>query len=362
MDTIRKEIDVNRIEKNDFVQAGEILRNGGLVAFPTETVYGLGANALDASASAKIYAAKGRPSDNPLIVHIADEKDLEGLVEEVSDKAKVLMREFWPGPLTLIFKKTEKVPMGTTGGLNTVAVRMPDHEVALELIREAGVPVAAPSANTSGRPSPTTADHVFEDMDGRIDMIIDGGKVGIGIESTIVDMTIEPPMILRPGYITEEMLNEKIGAVQVDKVVVAKNSEELQKDNYAPKAPGMKYRHYAPKADLTMYEGSIENVIKAIQSRQQAEEVQGKKVGIICTDESGSYYQGDYIVSIGSRRQEETIAANLYEVLRNFDNMDVDVILGETFYGDGLGQAIMNRLIKAAGYKLVDADLEIEKI
>lgn len=362
MDTIRKEIDVNCIKENDFAQAGEVLRNGGLVAFPTETVYGLGANALDASAAAKIYAAKGRPSDNPLIVHIADEADLEGLVEEISDKAKVLMKEFWPGPLTLIFKKTEKVPMGTTGGLNTVAIRMPDHKVALELIREAGVPVAAPSANTSGRPSPTTAAHVFEDMEGRIDMIIDGGKVGIGIESTIVDMTVEPPMILRPGYITEEMLNAKIGVVQVDKVVVAKNSEELQKDNYAPKAPGMKYRHYAPKADLTMYEGDIDHVIKVIQARQQQEEALGRKVGIICTEESRSCYQGDCIVSIGSRQQQETIAANLYEVLRDFDNTDVDVILGETFYGDGLGQAIMNRLIKAAGYKLVDADLEIEKI
>lgn len=356
MDTIRIEIDVNKIEKNDFVQAGEIIRAGGLVAFPTETVYGLGANALDSEAAAKIYAAKGRPSDNPLIVHIAEEKDLEGLVETVGDKAKVLMDAFWPGPLTLIFQKTDKVPMGTTGGLNTVAVRMPNHRIALELIRESGVPIAAPSANTSGRPSPTTAGHVAEDMDGRIDMIIDGGKVGIGIESTIVDMTVEPPMILRPGYITEDMLREKIGEVQVDKVVVAKSTEELKKDNYAPKAPGMKYRHYAPKADLTMYEGSIENVIQVIRDRQRTAMAQGKKVGIICTEESKLCYEGDYIVSIGSRQQEETIAANLYEVLREFDNMDVDVILGETFYGDGLGQAIMNRLIKAAGYKLINAD------
>lgn len=356
MDTIITKIDAENMTASDFAEAGEIIRKGGLVAFPTETVYGLGADALNSQAAAKIYTAKGRPSDNPLIVHIADEGDLENLAEEVSDKAKILMRFFWPGPLTMIFYKKEKVPYGTTGGLDTVAVRMPQHKIALEFIRQSGVPIAAPSANISGRPSPTTAGHVEEDMLGRIDMIIDGGKVGIGIESTIVDMTVTPPMILRPGYITREMLEEKIGTVQVDKIVEAKSALPEGKEDYMPKAPGMKYKHYAPKADLTMFEGSILNVAKAINERKEMEESRGKKVGILCTDESRGYYSGDYIISIGSREKQETIAANLYEVLRDFDDTDVDVILGETFYGGGLGQAIMNRLIKAAGYKLINAD------
>ena len=334
MNTIIKKIDAEQIKDDDFQQAGEILREGGLVAFPTETVYGLGADALNSQAAAKIYAAKGRPSDNPLIVHIADTEDLKRIAAKIPEKAGILAEAFWPGPLTMIFPKTDAVPYGTTGGLDTVAVRMPNHKIALELIRQSGVLIAAPSANTSGRPSPTKAEHVRKDMDGRIDMIIDGGKVGIGIESTIVDMTAEPPMILRPGYITKEMLEEKIGRVTVDKVVTAKAVTEIKTDHYVPKAPGMKYKHYAPKADLTMFEG------------------------IICTDESRKYYQGEHIVSIGSRENEESIAANLYAVLRDFDETDVDVILGETFYGDGLGQAIMNRLIKAAGYKLINADLQ----
>lgn len=358
MNTIVKEIqsEENKTDKQAYEQAGEILRNGGLVAFPTETVYGLGANAFDSDAAAKIYAAKGRPSDNPLIVHIADKETLETLVENIPQKAEILAEKFWPGPLTMIFQKAEKVPHGTTGGLDTVAVRMPNHPAALELIRTAKVPVAAPSANTSGRPSPTTAAHVLEDMNGKIDMILDGGKVGIGIESTIVDMTVEPPMILRPGYITKEMLEAAIGEVAEDKVVAAKKISEIKKEDYTPKAPGMKYKHYAPKAELTMFEGTPENVINAIRSRKEQEEKSGKIVGILCTEESRGCYEGDYVISIGSRAQEETIAANLYGVLREFDSTDVDVILGETFYGDGLGQAIMNRLIKAAGYKLVDAD------
>lgn len=348
----------NQIDEKEMREAGEILKNGGLVAFPTETVYGLGANALDEQAAFKIYAAKGRPSDNPLIVHIAKTEDLYRIVEEVPEEAKKLAEKFWPGPLTMIFQKKEIVPYGTTGGLDTVAVRMPNHPVALKMIEAGGGYIAAPSANTSGRPSPTRAEHVRKDMDGRIDMIIDGGKVGIGIESTIVDMTAEPPMILRPGYITKEMLEEKIGRVTVDKVVTAKAVTEIKTDHYVPKAPGMKYKHYAPKADLTMFEGKTENVVKKIRERQQLEEQAGKKTGIICTDESRKYYQGEHIVSIGSRENEESIAANLYAVLRDFDETDVDVILGETFYGDGLGQAIMNRLIKAAGYKLINADLQ----
>lgn len=356
MDTIIKKLEEENLTAEDFTEAGRILRNGGLVAFPTETVYGLGADALNSQAAAKIYAAKGRPSDNPLIIHIAEKSDLNRLVKEIPPKADLLIDAFWPGPLTMIFQKREEVPDGTTGGLNTVAVRMPRHKIAMELIRRSGVLIAAPSANVSGRPSPTTAEHVQQDMCGRIDMVIDGGKVGIGIESTILDMTVNPPMILRPGYITKEMLEKKIGPVNVDKAAEAKNISEVMRKDYIPKAPGMKYRHYAPKADFIMFEGSISNVVEEINKRQKMEEARGKKVGIICTDESRKYYSASYVISIGSRRNQETIAANLYKVLRDFDETDTNIILGEAFYGDGLGQAIMNRLIKAAGYKLINAD------
>lgn len=343
-----------------FEEAGKIIREGGLVAFPTETVYGLGGNALDSSASAKIYSAKGRPSDNPLIVHIADRQDIQNIAADIGTKAEKLMERFWPGPLTMIFNKKAAVPYETTGGLDTVAVRMPSHPAALALIRAAGVPIAAPSANTSGRPSPTTAQHVAEDMDGRIDMIIDGGQVGIGIESTIVDMTGEVPMILRPGYITKDMLEREIGTVAVDKIVLARSADELGKDNYVPKAPGMKYRHYAPKAELIMLEGEEQKVAAEINRRAEADASAGKTVGIICTDESSGRYEHEspqcggriIAVSIGRRDDEATIAHNLYQVLRDFDTMEADCIYSETFYDTGLGQAIMNRLIKAAGYHI----------
>lgn len=360
-DTIWKKIEKGQPADEVFTEAGEILRNGGLVAFPTETVYGLGADALNGGAAAKIYAAKGRPSDNPLIVHIAKREDLKRLVKDIPVKAETLIDAFWPGPLTMIFDKKPEVPDGTTGGLSTVAVRMPSHTIARQLIQQSGVLIAAPSANLSGRPSPTEAEHVWEDMQGRIDMLIDGGKVGIGIESTIVDMTVNPPMILRPGYITKEMLEEKIGPVSVDKAAQAEKLSKTE-EAYKPKAPGMKYRHYAPKADFIMFEGSMSNVAEAINRRKQEEEAAGKKVGIICTDESKMYYLGEYIIPIGSRENAESIAANLYKVLREFDETDIDVILGETVSRDGLGQAIMNRLIKAAGYRLVNADDESRRI
>lgn len=332
-------------------KAGAIVRSGGLVAFPTETVYGLGANALDTDAAKKIYEAKGRPSDNPLIAHISDKNQVDVLAKNVSDKAKKLMDKFWPGPMTLVFEKQDIVPMGVTGGLQTVAVRMPDNAIALKLIEASGVPIAAPSANSSGRPSPTLASHVLEDMDGRIDMIIDGGQVNIGIESTIVDMTCEPPMILRPGYITKAMLEKEIGQVAVDKIIEIKDKSQLS-DDYKPKAPGMKYRHYAPKAEFVMFEGSIEDVVAYINNLAKTNENKGLKTGIIATDETLEKYDNDIVVSIGSRSNGETVAKNLYKVLRDFDTMDVDVIYGETFYEDDLGSAIMNRLIKAAGYRI----------
>ncbi len=334
--------------------AADIIKNGGLVAFPTETVYGLGANGLSGDAAAKIYAAKGRPSDNPLILHICKKKDLEDIVKYIPKTAEKLMDAFWPGPMTLVFAKSDKVPYGTTGGLDTVAVRMPAHSVALGLIEAAGVPIAAPSANLSGRPSPTTAAHVREDMEGRIDMIIDGGEAGIGLESTIIDVTGDTPMILRPGFVTAEMIEKVTGSVAFDKVVLASKKTDLE-DDYKPKAPGMKYRHYAPKADFVMYEGDAEAVISKINTMTAVDINSGLKVGIIATDETKDRYPEDaYVVSLGSRTDEDAVAHNLYGALRSFDEMGIQKIYGETFEKSGLGQAIMNRLAKAAGYMIME--------
>ena len=330
-------------------RGGDILKQGGLVAFPTETVYGLGGDALNPQASMKIYAAKGRPSDNPLIVHIADQKDLEPLVLEVPEKARILAEKCWPGPLTMILKKSGLVPYETTGGLDTVAVRMPSDAVANRLIRLAGVPVAAPSANTSGRPSPTMAGHVLEDMDGKIEMIIDGGPVGIGVESTIVDVSGEVPTLLRPGAVTMEMLRELLGHVEIDPAILGPMKEGMR-----PKAPGMKYRHYAPAAEMTLVEGGMEQVVDFIREAAKKAEKDGKRVGIICTEESKGLYPTGILEVIGSRSHEETVAHNLFAVLRKFDELQVDCIFSESFSGDRLGQAIMNRLCKAAGYHIVN--------
>ncbi|MDD6324235.1 MAG: L-threonylcarbamoyladenylate synthase [Lachnospiraceae bacterium] len=326
---------------------GEILKKGGLVAFPTETVYGLGGNALDAEASAKIYAAKGRPSDNPLIVHIADWEAIEAIVSEIPEAAKKLADAFWPGPLTMILNKSDLVPYATTGGLETVAVRMPVNPIARALIRAGGGYVAAPSANTSGRPSPTRAEHVAEDLNGKIDMIIDGGTVDIGLESTIVDLTDGAPTILRPGYINQEMLEQVLGEVEMDRGLIAPGS------GVHPKAPGMKYRHYAPKADLIIVEGEAEKVRRKINELVQQQMSEGKKVGVIGTDESLSYYKGGDVRSIGSRKDEITIAQHLFGLLREFDESDISVIYSEAFETPQIGQAIMNRLIKAAGHQII---------
>lgn len=335
-------------EREHLKEAAEILKRGDLVAFPTETVYGLGANALDESAAKKIYAAKGRPSDNPLIAHISDLEMIEPLISYFPEKGRKLAEAFWPGPMTMIFPKSEIVPYGTTGGLDTVAIRMPSDPVAAELIRLAGVPVAAPSANTSGRPSPTMAEHVYQDMNGKIDMILDGGPVGIGVESTIVDVTGEIPMLLRPGAITMEMLRETVGEVEIDPAIVGPMSADMR-----PKAPGMKYRHYAPKAELTLVEGETEAVVRRINALAREKLQEGCRVGIICTEETRSCYPGGMVRSIGERAKEETVAHNLYAVLREFDDLGAEYIFSEGFPEDNLGQAIMNRLNKAAGYHIL---------
>ena len=328
-------------------EAGEILKSGGLVAFPTETVYGLGGDALKEDAARRIYSAKGRPSDNPLIVHIADIGALDELACEIPDSAYKLADAFWPGPLTMIFKKKDIVPYGTTGGLDTVAIRMPSHHVAHRLIKDPGVYIAAPSANLSGRPSPTRAEHVIEDMDGRIDMIIDGGAIEIGIESTIVDVTCEVPMILRPGYVTADMIKEVLGDVCFDETVLAHSMVKGK-----PKAPGMKYRHYAPKAELTIFEGENEKVVSKINELAVKYEYDGLKVGILSSNENEHKYAHGEVVVVGSRENEHEVAAHLFDVLRHFDHIDVDVILSEGFSEDSFGQAVMNRLIKAAGHHI----------
>lgn len=347
MQTLVVTQDENRIDRQTIAQAGEIIRSGGLVAFPTETVYGLGGDGLNPDSSRKIYAAKGRPSDNPLIIHIYRMEDLQVLVKEIPDSAKKLAEAFWPGPLTMILPKTDLVPKETTGGLDTVAVRMPSHKVALAFIEAAGGFVAAPSANLSGKPSPTLAKYVVEDMDGRIDMIIDGGDIAIGLESTIVDLTGDVPMILRPGYITLDMLQDVLGEVKCDPTLLDGDCKER------PKAPGMRYRHYAPKGDMLIVDGETDAVVREINRWVADSRKQGFKTGVIATGENADKYEADVVKVVGGRNEETAIAASLYRILREFDDEEVDAIYSESFATDGIGQAIMNRLLKAAGHKYI---------
>jgi L-threonylcarbamoyladenylate synthase len=328
-------------------RAAAVLREGGLVAFPTETVYGLGANATDAAAVAKIFAAKGRPADNPLIVHVADRPSLQQVVKTVGPRAEQLMERFWPGPLTLVLPKQPTVPDSVTGGLPTVAVRMPDHPVAIALIKAAGVPVAAPSANLSGRPSPTTADHVVEDLAGRADIIIDGGETGVGLESTVLDLTVDPPVLLRPGGVTLEDLQEAIGTVHLDTAVHSGDVGD------APRSPGMKYKHYSPEAHVILVNGPVLQMQAKIRDLAYEFEEEGKRVGIMCSVESRGVYQAPVILEYGTRDDLATMAADLFSTLRAFDRHKVDVILIEGVPSTGIGLAIMNRLQKAAGGRVV---------
>lgn len=349
MKTIMQTINPESFRDEELEEACRILQKGGLVAFPTETVYGLGGDAMHPEASAKIYAAKGRPSDNPLIVHIADMDALEDIAQSVPEAAVKLADHFWPGPLTMIFPKKEAVPKSTTGGLETVAVRMPSHPVARALIRESGVYIAAPSANTSGRPSPTKAEHVKEDMDGRIDMILDGGAVGIGLESTIVDLSTGVPTILRPGYITGEMLEDVLGEVQVDPAILS----QKMNPNIVAKAPGMKYRHYAPKGQMTIIEGDTSKVVDEINRLVKEKTDEGCSVAVIATEETKDAYACANVRSVGSRATEGSIAAGLYDILREMDHIGAEYIYAESFEKDTLGKAIMNRMLKAAAYHVI---------
>lgn len=351
METRLIKISTENPEADLVEEAARVLREGGLVAFPTETVYGLGGNGLDSEACKKIYSAKGRPSDNPLILHISQISELRPIVREIPPKAQKLMDAFWPGPLTMIFPKSDIVPLTTTGGLDTVAVRFPSHPVAIAIIRASGLPIAGPSANSSGKPSPTRASHVAFDLSGKIDMIVDGGAAEWGLESTIVDVSGEIPIILRPGAITKEMMEAVVDEVLIDPAILSKPSEDLR-----PKAPGMKYTHYSPAAKVTLVKGDTNAVIRKINQLCASDGAQGKKTGVMATEETKEFYQADVVLSLGKRESPEEIGANLFKILRKFDFLGVDMVYSEVFPEDGEGLAIMNRLNKAAGYSRIDAE------
>ncbi len=341
-------VDENNIDMAKVKKAAQIIKDGGVVAFPTETVYGLGANALNEEAVKKIFIAKGRPQDNPLIVHIQSIDELENLVYDISDVAKKLMNKFFPGPITIILNKKDIIPDMTSAGLKTIGIRMPKNKIALKLIKEAGVPIAAPSANISGRPSPTDVERCIEDLDGRVEGILGGSCSEIGVESTIVDCTVDPPCVLRPGGVTLEELREVEDDIYMDKAIMQKPSKDLK-----PKAPGMKYRHYAPKAQVKIIEGNVEQTVAKINEMLQNYIDDNKKVGILASDETKDLYKNGTVISLGSLENMQEIASNLFEALRHLDDLNVDIILSESFEEKGIGVAIMNRLRKAAGFNVV---------
>lgn len=338
-------IDPRAEDMPELEEAAKALKNGCLVAFPTETVYGLGANALDREAVRSIFEAKGRPTDNPLIVHIAEMDMLPSLVREITPAVKKLTEAFWPGPLTLVFKKSPVVPDEITAGLDTVAVRMPDHPVALNLIKKSGVPVAAPSANRSGKPSPTLAAHVAEDMDGRISYIIDGGPCRVGVESTVLDITVNPPLILRPGGITPDMVKNVTGAVRLD--------SNLVKSTEKPKSPGMKYTHYAPAGDVYVVAGKQENVSGWINEKIRQDKKSGLSCVVIAATEHLKQYPAGTAISFGSIGDPDEVAANIFRLFRDCDSMGTEKIYVESIPKEGIGLAVMNRIEKAAGGKII---------
>lgn len=345
-----KVIKINESEPDQagLAEAGAILRAGGLVVFPTETVYGLGANALDAGAVAAIFEAKGRPSDNPLIVHISRMAQVSELADDFTIQAQRAAEAFWPGPLTLVLPKKPCMPAQVTAGLETVALRMPDHPVALALLDKAGIPVAAPSANTSGKPSPTTVEHVLTDLNGKVDMVVDGGDCRIGVESTVLDMTAEPPVILRPGGISREDLEGVLGHVEVDPAVLEHDAAAV------PRSPGMKYRHYAPKAKLILVNGrDLTQMHNKVAELIAAYHAQNMAVGVLASTETVNEYRAEAVFQMGTRTQLTTVARRLFYGLRYLDERQVDIIIAEGYPDTGIGTAIMNRLKKAAGGNLI---------
>jgi len=341
-------IDPENIDVEKMKRAAEFIRDGKLVVFPTETVYGLGANAYDEDACERIFKAKGRPGDNPLIVHVIEISEVCKLSSNITANSKLLADEFWPGPLTMIFDKSHIVSDVVTAKLDTVAIRMPKHEIARSLIKLSGVPIAAPSANTSGKPSPTIAKHVIDDLYGKVDMIIDGGDCEIGLESTVLDATSDCPCILRPGGITKEQITDKIGDCKIDPAIISSDSKVI------PKSPGQKYRHYSPKAKIISFRGELSKVCELICDEYDKKTQNKYKIGIIATEQTKKYYDGkDNVKIIGDRNKPETIASKLFEILRSFDDDGVDIILSETFDENQIGQAIMNRLDKATSEKIL---------
>lgn len=347
--TLWLKVNARKPEINFIRVAANVIKKGGLVAFPTETVYGLGADALNPEAVAKIFKAKKRPPDNPIIVHVADKKDVYKLAQEVPTGAKKLMTEFWPGPLTLILKRSSLVPSITVVGLDTIAIRMPRNKVALALIRASGTPVAAPSANLAGKPSPTEAQHVINDLAGRIEIVLDAGSTKIGVESTVVDMTEPTPVILRPGGTPCEKLKSVLGNVELHPIAATNRKIRMLR----VRSPGMKHRHYAPNAEMIVVEGELDKVVRRVQGLVTLHMIEGKKVGVLTTDESESKYKANVVKSLGSRKDMTTIAKNLFRLLREFDEERVDIIIAEGITPRGLGLAVMNRLRRAADFNII---------
>jgi L-threonylcarbamoyladenylate synthase len=349
--TLMLKVNPEKPETEKVQAAANIIKQGGLVAFPTETVYGLGADALNPKAVLSLFEAKKRPLDNPPIVHVENVSMVYALVKLIPPKAGQLMKFFWPGPLTLVFERSPAVPDVAVAGLDTIAVRMPKHAVALALIRESNCPIAAPSANIAGKPSPTTAEHVLSDLNGRIDVILDAGPTSVGVESTVLDMNVNPPMVLRPGGTPVEALKKVLGDVKIHPFVAAEKELPIEKT----RSPGMRHKHYAPNAQVIVVEGAVSAVMATVKSLISTYWLQDKRVGVLATDETAWAYEADVVKSLGSRRNVDVMAANLFRLLREFNEENVDVIIAESVRTEGLGLAVMNRLRKASGYNIVKA-------
>ncbi len=350
--TLLLKVNPHEPEIEEIRTAAEFIKKGGLVAFPTETVYGLGADALNVKAVLALFEAKKRPLDNPPIVHVENVKDVYRLAKSVPPKAERLVKKFWPGPLTLIFRRSEIVPDMTVASLDTIAIRMPRHEVALALVRESGCPIAAPSANLAGKPSPTSAKHVFDDLNGRIDAILDAGPTRIGVESTVLDLTVDPPQILRPGGTPWEVLKKILGDVKLHPLVAAEKELPIEKT----RSPGMKHKHYAPNAEVIVVEGDVPAVIRKVKELANSYVRKGSRVGVLATDETIAHYKANVVKSLGSKYNLAVVAKNLFRLLREFDAEGIDVIVAEGVPAEGLGLAVMNRLRKASGYNIVKAE------
>ncbi|MCJ7713686.1 L-threonylcarbamoyladenylate synthase [Candidatus Bathyarchaeota archaeon] len=347
--TILLKVDPNKPDLSKIKVAANIIKKGGLVAFPTETVYGLGADALNSKAILSLFKAKNRPVDNPPIIHVENLDQIKNLAKEIPIKAKLLIEKFWPGPLTIVFQRSENIPIESTAGLDTIAIRMPQHKVALALIKKSKCPIAAPSANISGKPSPTLAKHVFDDLNGKIDVSLDGGPTCIGVESTVVNITVNPPEVLRPGGISIEDLKKTIGDIKIHPFVLTDKQLAIEKI----RSPGMKHKHYAPKAKVILVEGAVLLIIKKVTEIAKQYMLKELKVGILATQETVQYYNADIVKSLGSRFNLKGIAHNLFSLLREFDDENVDIIVAEGVPSEGVGLAIMNRLRKAAAYNIV---------